>query len=134
MKTKTTPTAPKRLGELQLSIMKILWEKGSVTVGEVQKALQPGKDLAYTTVATMLRKLEEKRLVTHTTKERTYIYQAAVREESVSKSMAGELLDKLFEGNIAGMVSHLLTARDVSTDELDALDQLIQSKKKETKS
>ena len=68
------------------------------------------KDLAYTTVATMLRKMEEKGLVTHKTEDRSCIYQAAVKEDSVSKSMAGELLDELFEGNLAGMLSHLLTA------------------------
>ena len=131
MKTKPTPSTPRRLGELQLSIMKILWDRKSANVSDVQKSLRPSKDLAYTTVATMLRKMEDKGLVTHQTQDRTYIYQAAVKEELVSKSMAGEMLDKLFEGNLAGMVSHLLTARDVSMDELDALEKLIKAKKKE---
>lgn len=134
MKTKATPPTPRRLGELQLSIMKVLWDRQSANVSEVQKALRPAKDLAYTTVATMLRKMEDKGLVTHETQDRSYIYKAAVQEDSVSKSMAGDLLDKLFEGNLAGMVSHLLTARDVSADELEALEKLIQSKKKEAKS
>ena len=134
MKTKPTSPTPRRLGELQLSIMKVLWNRQSANVSDVQNALRPAKDLAYTTVATMLRKMEDKGLVTHKTQDRSYIYQAAIREDSVSKSMAGDLLDKLFEGNLAGMVSHLLTARDVSADELDALENLIKAKKKETKS
>ncbi len=134
MKTKITPPTPRRLGDLQLSIMKILWDKSSASVGEVQNALKPSRDLAYTTVATMLRKMEDKGLVTHQTQDRTYIYQPAVKEESVSKSMAGEMLDKLFEGNVAGMVSHLLTARDVSKDELEELEKLIKARKKETQS
>lgn len=134
MKTKTVTPPPRRLGDLQLRIMKILWEQGSANAGDVRKALLPAKDLAYTTVATMLRKMEDKGLVTHTTQDRTYIYTPLVKEDSVSKSLAGELLDKLFEGNIAGMVSHLLTAKDVSHEELEELEALIQSKKKETKS
>lgn len=134
MKPKPNPPTPRRLGELQLSIMKVLWDRTSANVSDVQKALRPAKDLAYTTVATMLRKMEDKGLVTHETLDRSYIYKAAVREDSVSKSMAGDLLDKLFEGNLAGMVSHLLTARDVSVDELEALEKLIKAKKKESKS
>jgi len=134
MKTKATTPPPRRLGDLQLRIMKILWEQGSASAGDVRKALIPVKDLAYTTVATMLRKMEDKGLVTHITQDRTYIYTPLVKEDSVSKSLAGELLDKLFEGNLAGMVSHLLTAKDVSHEELEELEALIQSKKKETKS
>lgn len=130
----STPPPPRRLGDLQLRIMKILWEHGSASAGDVRKTLAPEKDLAYTTVATMLRKMEDKGLVTHTTQDRTYIYTPTVKEDSVSKSLAGELLDKLFEGNLAGMVSHLLTAKDVSREELEELEVLIQTKKKETKS
>lgn len=134
MKTKATTPPPRRLGDLQLRIMKILWDQGSASAGDVRKTLAPEKDLAYTTVATMLRKMEDKGLVTHATQDRTYIYTPLVKEDSVSKSLAGELLDKLFEGNLAGMVSHLLTAKDVSQEELEELEALIQSKKKGIKS
>jgi len=130
---KPTPSnpPPKRLGDLQLRIMKVIWEQGSVTVNDVQKALLPEKELAYTTVATMLRKMEAKGLIRHDVQDRTFIYQALVKEASISKSLAGDLLDKLFEGSLTGMVSHLLTAREVSGEELEELEQLIQTKKKE---
>ena len=134
MKTKATTPPPRRLGDLQLRIMKILWDQGSASAGDVRKTLAPERDLAYTTVAPMLRKMEDKGLVTHATQDRTYIYTPLVKEDSVSKSLAGELLDKLFEGNLAGMVSHLLTAKDVSQEELEELEALIQSKKKGIKS
>jgi len=54
-----------RLGKLQLEIMQALWDLGASTVADVQKALPASADLAYTTIATMLRKMEAKGLVGH---------------------------------------------------------------------
>ena len=78
----------------------------------------------------MLRKMEAKGLVRHRLEGRTFIYRAAVAEETVSKGMADHLLEKLFEGSLAEMVSHLLSSREVSRDELSKLEQLIAERKK----
>ena len=119
-----------RLGELQLRIMKVLWAKGDVTVADVHAALTSERDLAYTTVATMLRRLEERGLVRHRVEGRTFLYQAAVAEVDVSRSMADHLLDRLFKGSMADMVRHLLSTREVSKKELSALERLIAEHKK----
>jgi len=113
-----------RLGDLQLKIMKVLWESGPSGAGEVQEALG-GAQLAYTTVATMLRKMEQRGLVRHSVDGRRFVYKPNVRPETVTQSMAGDILDRLFEGDLADMVSHLLTTREVSRDELARLEQLI---------
>ena len=121
---------PLRLGNLQLQILQVLWDQGPATVTEVQQRLPEGHGLAYTTVATMLRKMEARRLVTHEVQGRRFIYQAAVPAEDVTRSMAGDLLDRLFEGSLADMVSHLLSTREVSRDELSRLESLIAARKK----
>lgn len=119
-----------RLGDLQLRIMKILWERREATVADVYDVLQRETEHAYTTIATMLRKMEDRALVTHRADGRTFVYRAAVAEDAVTRGMAGDLLDRLFEGNLADMVSHLLTTREVSRNELERLEQLIAERKK----
>jgi len=117
-----------RLGDLQLRIMRVLWAAGSAGVAEVQERLG-GEPLAYTTVATMLRKMEERGLLRHREEGRRFIYEPAVSAEEVTRSMADDLVDRLFEGSLAATVSHLLRTRDVSPGELERLERLIQKRK-----
>jgi BlaI family penicillinase repressor len=119
-----------RLGDLQLRIMKILWQRGEANVSDVLDTLGSAKDLAYTTVATMLRKMEVKGLVTHRIEGRTFIYRPRIREEEVTRTMADHLVDRVFEGSLTEVVSHLLSTREVSKDELETLEQLIAERKK----
>jgi len=110
--------------------MQVLWHQSEAPVSDVHRIVSPERDLAYTTVATMLRKMEAKGLVRHRLEGRSFIYRAAVAEETVSKGMADHLLEKLFEGSLAEMVNHLLSSREVSRDELSKLEQLIAERKK----
>jgi predicted transcriptional regulator len=119
-----------RLGERQLEIMKVLWARGEATVGEVHQVLAGEHDLAYTTIATMLRKMEGRRLVCHRLDGRTFIYRALVAEAAVSRGMSDDLLDRLFAGSLADMVSHLLRTREVSREELSKLQRLIAERKR----
>jgi predicted transcriptional regulator len=120
-----------RLGNLQLRIMQVLWTRGPATVLDVHDALKRS-GLAYTTIATMLRKMEDRGLVSHRASGRKFIYEAAVSAQDVTRSMAGDLLDRLFEGSLADMVHHLLTERDVSPEELQRLEALIAQRRKQT--
>jgi predicted transcriptional regulator len=120
-----------RLGDLQLRIMKALWDRGEASAAEVQEALGVETGLAYTTVATMLRKMEQRGLVKHHAEGRRFIYQPAVAPETVTRSMADDLLERLFEGSLADMLSHLLSTREVSREELRELERLIQERKKQ---
>ncbi len=105
--------------------MKVLWSRSEASVAEIHSALPGGADLAYTTVATMLRKMEVRRLVTHRTEGRTFVYAPAVAEANVSRGMAEHVLDRLFGGSVEALVSNLLTTREVSRDELVRLERLI---------
>lgn len=120
-----------RLGDLQLRIMKVLWERREATVAEVLDALDDtDKTLAYTTIATMLRKMETRGLVSHRAEGRSFIYAPKVAAEDVSRSMADHLVDRLFEGNLLDAVSHLLTTREVSKAELKQLEKLIAERRR----
>lgn len=120
-----------KLPTLQLAIMQSLWRRGQATVAEVQGDLSADRPLAYTTVATMLTKMERKGLVGHTREGRTFIYRPLVDEERVSRSMVADLAERLFGGSVTALVSHLLDECDVEPAELARLKSLIAQKEKE---
>jgi predicted transcriptional regulator len=122
--------ATHRLGELQLQILKVLWDRGEATVAQVHADLGGAKAFAPTTIATMLRKMERRQLVKHREEGRTFIYHALVASAAVTSSMLDHLVDRLFEGSLTRAVSHLLRQREVSRQELDELEKLIAERRK----
>lgn len=116
---------PMTLGDLQLAIMRILWSRGAVSVAEVHEALLEERGLAPTTIATMLVKLEKKGAVTHRVDGRKFLYEPAVSEGAVRRSMVEELTQRLFDGQAAALVSHLLAEQRISRDEVDELRRLL---------
>ena len=119
-----------KLGELQLKIMKILWERPETAVGDVHQALSKEGSWAYTTIATMLRKMEARGLVGHRVEDRKFLYRPAVQAGEVARGLSAHLLERLFEGSLTDMVAHLLTTGQVSRHELDRLEKLIIEGKK----
>ncbi len=113
------------LGELQHAIMRVLWSNGEATTAAVHDALWAQRGLAPTTIATMLRKMEDKGVVTHRTEGRQFVYRATVSESEVRSSMVGELLDRLFAGDAAALVSHLVADRGMGEAELAELRTLL---------
>ena len=113
-----------RLGDLQLRIMRVLWQAAPASVALVQSRL--GDGLAYTTVATMLRKMEDRGLLRHEEIGRKFLYLPLVSMRDVTRSMADDLVDRLFAGSLSDAVSHLLETREVSREELGRLGQLIE--------
>ena len=115
----------RKLGDLQLAIMQVLWEKGMATVAEVHQALLPTRGLALTTIATMLSKLEKKGVLKHHQSGRQYVYRPTIDRHEVHRSMVGDLVDRLFAGDAAALVSHLLAERDIDPAELDQIKAMI---------
>ncbi len=121
------------LSELQLAVMRVLWQKKKAAVAEVQEALKLERDLALTTVATVLTRLEKAGLVTHRASGRHYLYRPLVSEEEVRRSMVSVLAERLFEGDVAALVSHLVNAREIKPGDLARVRQLIEAKEREGK-
>ena len=116
----------KQLGDLQLAIMRILWEAGEASTAEVHRALWDERGLAPTTIATMLVKMERKGVVTHRTEGRRYVYHPVVSEAEVTQSMVGQLAERLFEGDVPALVSHLLSEHEIDHGELADLKAMIE--------
>ena len=122
-----------RLGDLQLRILEILWDRTEASVADVHAVLKPERELAYTTVATMLRKMEARELVGHREEGRTFLYRALVQADAVTRSAGEHFVGRLFEGSLADAVSHLLTTREVSRTELDQIEKMIREAKRRAK-
>jgi predicted transcriptional regulator len=113
------------LGDLQHAIMRVLWERGEATASEVHAVLQPQRGLAPTTIATMLRKMEDKGVVTHRSEGRQFVYRPTVSEAEVRQTMVGELVDRLFAGDPAALVSHLVSDHHIDSGELAQLREML---------
>ncbi len=116
---------PKQLSDLQLAILRVLWAREEATVAEVQEALRADRDLALTTVATMLSRLAGRGIVERRTEGRQFVYRAAVKEQEVRRSMVSALMDRLFEGDPAALVNHLLDEGAMDRKQLDRLKRML---------
>ncbi|MBK7643030.1 MAG: BlaI/MecI/CopY family transcriptional regulator [Planctomycetes bacterium] len=114
-----------KLGDLQHSILRVLWHKKEATVVDVLAALSDERDRALTTIATMLTKMEKRKLVAHRSEGRQFVYRALVSESQVRRSMIAELTSRLFAGDTTALVSHLLEEHEIDSTEVERLRTLI---------
>ena len=119
-----------QLGDLQLAIMRVLWERGEAAASEVHKALFDERGLAVTTIKTMLRKLEERGVVAHRANGRQFIYKPVIAESDVREGMVDALVQRMFSGDSAALVNHLIQAGEIDADELEELKARVSRKRK----
>jgi predicted transcriptional regulator len=91
------------------------------SAAEVHEALRKARGLALTTIATMLRKMEDKGVVTHRASGRQFLYRPTVSEDQVRRSMVGELVERLFRGDPKALVAHLVSEHEIEPGELPGL-------------
>lgn len=120
-----------RLADLQMAIMRVLWNMGEATVAQVRESLAPERELAYTTVGTMLAKMEANGQVTHRVAARVNVYRPSIKPDQVKRRMLTDLADRLFAGDVTDLVCCLLDGVDVSPDDLAELKRLIRRKEQE---
>jgi predicted transcriptional regulator len=113
----------------ELEILKALWDLGPASVREVHERMCPDGELAFNTVQTLLRIMDEKGLVSHERRGRTFVYKPRhTREREMSR-----LLDKVFDGALDQFVVSLLKTKNASADELKQLERIIaEARKKRT--
>lgn len=121
---------PLRLGDLQIAILRVLWDEGEATVARVTDAIA-GKRRAPTTIATMLSKMERRGIVAHRVDGRQFVYRASLSEQEVTRSMVAELTERLFEGDVSALVGHLLRSEEIDRDELVRLRAMIVERERE---
>ena len=107
----------------ELDVMAVLWERGPSTVAEVRESLED--DLAYTTVLTVLRTLEDKGYAAHEEAGRAYRYYAAVEREAAGESALRRMLGKLFGGSPELLLTQLVRERGVDPSALRRMRELL---------
>ena len=105
--------------------MKIVWQKGEVTVRDVYETLLAHRKIAYTTVMTMMRVLEKKGYVKTRRENRAFVYRPSRPERQVVRSMVREFVDRVFNGSAQPLLVHLVEDRKLSPKELEELERLI---------
>lgn len=119
-----------RFTERELDVMAVLWDLGEATVAEVQKRLPD--ELAYTTVLTVLRTLEEKGHVDHREGEgRAYLYRPLVARDAAGATALGRVLDRVFGGSPELLLTRLVEDRALSDEELERMRRLLDERLRE---
>ena len=123
------PPQPPVLTEQELEIMKIVWERESATVRDVYETLREHRQIAYTTVMTMMRILERKGHVKVRKSDRAYVYRPARPRQRVVGEMVREFVDRVFGGAAEPLVQHLVRDRHLTEDDLREIAVALKSRK-----
>ena len=119
------------LTDREADVMQVLWDHGPSVVNEVKDKLSD--DLAYTTVLTILRTLEQKGYVKHEEEGRVHRYFAAVKEDAARSSALQHLTGKLFKGSAELLFTHLVADRKLSKDQVQRMRALLASARRKEK-
>lgn len=113
------------LSEVQLLVMRALWQLGEAPTARVVEQVSRERRLAYTTVATMLSRLEKRELVASRQEGRERIYRALVSEDEVRQVMVSGIISRLFRGDPAALLSHLVRREDLDDEDLRRVREML---------
>lgn len=118
-----------RLGKMELQIMQVVWDLGTATVHDVKETLGKGRKPAYSTILTMMRRLEEKGYLEHDVEERTYVYRPTISRQLVRGNMLGDLLERVFEGSPQLLVSSLIEQKKLTAKQVQEIQRLLKERR-----
>jgi BlaI family penicillinase repressor len=124
---------PPRPTDAELEILTVLWSRGPATVREVHEIVSCRKPTQYTTVLKVLQIMADKGLVRRDEKQRAHIYEAARPREWTQRQLAGDLLQRAFNGSARSLMVGALSARKSSKEELSELRRLLDEYEKGTR-
>lgn len=117
------------LSEPQLAVMRALWSAGRATTAAVHDRAGRPRSLAYTTVATMLARLEKRGLVRSVKEGRERVFEPLITEDDVKRQMVSSLVSGLFHGDAGALVSHLVRDAEIDAGDLDAVRKMLEESK-----
>lgn len=120
--------APRTLTPVELELMHIVWREGEVSVADVLAALPPERKLAYTSVSTVLRILEQKGVVGSRKEGRGHLYSALLPREAYEVQSVRHLVETVFDGTASALVARLVEAVPLTPEEADQIRQLLAKK------
>ena len=109
----------------ELEILRVLWESGPCSLGEICSPLRQERSVATTTVATVLKVMLEKNLVKRKQSQRGYIWSAQSGRSATATRMVRSLLDRVFDGSAHLLVTHLLESGDLTDDEREEVRRML---------
>ena len=121
------------LTDHELEFMQIVWRRGQATVRDVYEELLQGRKIAYTTVMTTMKTLEQKGFLKISRQNRAYIYRPAEPQQKVVKRMVQDFLDRVFHGSAQPLVAHLVKEKHVSESDLAEITRLIEEDRRTQK-
>ena len=113
------------LGETEMEILHHVWEIGESSVADVRDRILEKREVAYTTVMTVMKNLADKGYLKYHKKGNSYIYSAAIEPDEVRSSLVGRLVDKVFKGSPKELVMALVKNENLSDKEREEIKQMI---------
>ncbi len=117
------PLSP--LGETEMEILNHVWELGEASVSDVRERILEYRDIAYTTVMTVMKNLADKKYLKYRQEGLSYIYSAAVSPENVRYSLVDRLVDKVFKGSPTDLVQTLVQSENLTEEERREIKKII---------
>lgn len=118
------------LTPVEFELMTILWEIGQGTVRDVMALLPEGRKLAYTSVSTILRILQQKKIVTAEKAGRNHVYLPVISKEDFATHSVKKIVNQVFSGNSLELVTYLMDKNNLTLTEISEMQALLNSKKK----
>jgi len=119
------PKKQVRPTQLELTILRVLWDKGPRSVRDIQNTLAESKPTGYTTVLKMLQIMTEKGLVDRDESVRPQIYRAKYSQEQTQRQLLSDLIQRAYGGSVKALVMHALATKKSSAEELKAIEKLL---------
>jgi BlaI family transcriptional regulator, penicillinase repressor len=116
---------PQKPTSSELEILSVLWNRGPSTVREVHDILSEKRAMGYTSVLKFLQIMTEKGLVCRNETQRAHVYQACLPAEQTKRQLAGDILQRVFEGSASQLMMHALAGRRASQEEISELRRLL---------
>src|SRR5690625_3972042 len=113
------------LGETEMEVLHHVWELEEATVRQVRERILETREVAYTTIMTVMKNLAEKDYLKYRKEGVTYVYSPARKPDSVRSSLIGDLMKKVFKGSPRELVQALVNSKDLSKNDLDEIKQMI---------
>ena len=121
----TLPTPAPKPTNAELTILRVLWQRGPSTVRQVQADLERAEPTGYTTVLKLLQIMTDKTLVVRDESQRAHVYSAAITEEGTQRGLVRDLLDRAFDGSAGKLVLQALDSRPADPEELRQIRQVL---------
>ena len=112
----------------ETEILRLVWQSQEATVQEVYEALPAGRKVTYVTVATLLRRLEEKGYLKHHVRGKAFVYAPAAKKEDVIRRTISDLVERLFGGNPVPLMQHLAQHSRITDEDIERLKELAKKK------